>query len=366
MSKNVIIFGAGASLMAGVPVMNNFFDKAEDLYSAGKFGEDKDLIAKTFQCIDFLQKVYSKSNIDLRNLEQVFGLIELGSLLDLRYDQKESFFNEYRNSIVKLIIKTIEESVVYKDKQEFIGDYLVISKLISQGKLHETTFISFNYDCCLDLTLAKNNLSFRYCLMDDHKNDGFYSHRSEVETLKILKLHGSLNWTICSDSNEPKELKIIPLTEFSEFEMKTGTNCITSKYSVSKAIKTKKKQGKMIAGKYQILEDNPFIVPPTWNKLNRQLELINVWKEAAKAFSSAQNIIVIGYSLPETDVFFKYLYALGSLSSTRIRNFLVFNPDQSVEAKFKQLLGQGVVNQFKFYQNTFSESYKILNSEKLA
>lgn len=366
MSKNVIIFGAGASLMAGVPVMNNFFDKAEDLYSTGKFGEDKDLIEKTFKCIDFLQKVYSKSNIDLRNLEQVFGLIELGSLLDLRYDQKELLFSDYNKSIIRLIIRTIEESVIYKDRLDSIGDYNVISDLINGGKLKETTFISFNYDCCLDLTLAKNKLSFRYCLMDDHKYDGFYSHRAEVETLKILKLHGSLNWTICSDSNEPKDLKIIPLTKFNELETKTGTNNIVSKLSISKIIKEKKNSRMIIAEKHKIVEDNPFIVPPTWNKLNMQSELINVWKEAAKAFSSAQNIVVIGYSLPETDVFFKYLYALGSLSSTRIRKFLVFNPDQSVEVKFKQLLGQGVVNQFKFFTAPFKEVGEILIREKVA
>ncbi len=366
MSRNVIIFGAGSSLRAGVPVMNNFFDKAEDLYIAGKFAEDKELIARTFQCIDFLQKVYSKSNIDLRNLEQVFGLIELGSLLDLRYKQKELFFNEYRDSIIRLIIRTIEESVDYKGSQEAIGDYGEISSLINQGKLSETTFISFNYDCYLDLTLAKNKLSFRYCLKDDHVNDGFYSHRSEFDTFKILKLHGSLNWTLCSDSKESKDLKVIPLTKFSEYETKTGPNDIVRKLSISKIITEKKNSEEMIAGKYKIVEDNPFIVPPTWNKLNMQPELISVWKQAAKAFSEAQNIVVIGYSLPETDVFFKYLYALGSISSARIRKFLVFNPDQSVEAKFKQLLGQGVVNQFKFSSAPFKGVGEALINEKVA
>ena len=54
------------------------------------------------------------------------------------------------------------------------------------------------------------------------------------------------------------------------------------------------------------------IVPPTWNKTEYHSNLSHVWHEAAVELGSARNIYVFGYSLPETDSFFRYLFALGT------------------------------------------------------
>jgi hypothetical protein len=54
---------------------------------------------------------------------------------------------------------------------------------------------------------------------------------------------------------------------------------------------------------------------------------------------------VIGYSLPETDSFFRYLFALGVDSETRLQGLWVVNPDderRSVEKRFRELLGRGI------------------------
>jgi hypothetical protein len=74
--------------------------------------------------------------------------------------------------------------------------------------------------------------------------------------------------------------------------------------------------------------------------------------------ASAQNIFVIGYSLPETDSFFRYLYALGTESSVRLRNFVVINKDTSghVGNRFRQLIGRGIESRFKYIPLTFEDS----------
>jgi hypothetical protein len=38
-----------------------------------------------------------------------------------------------------------------------------------------------------------------------------------------------------------------------------------------------------------------------------------VWRTAAQHLSEAEHIFIIGYSLPETDQFFRYLYGLGTV-----------------------------------------------------
>ncbi len=78
----------------------------------------------------------------------------------------------------------------------------------------------------------------------------------------------------------------------------------------------------------------------------------------AKELAEAQNIFVVGYSLPETDSFFRYLYALGTEGSTRMERFWVFDPDPSgsVESRFREMVGRGIESKFRFFNKTFSEA----------
>ncbi len=85
--------------------------------------------------------------------------------------------------------------------------------------------------------------------------------------------------------------------------------------------------------------------------------LTNVWKVAAKELAAADNIIVVGYSLPETDSYFKYLFALGSDSDARLRNFIVVNnsEDASLKQRYRSLVGKGIEDRVKFWPAMFSE-----------
>ena len=63
-----------------------------------------------------------------------------------------------------------------------------------------------------------------------------------------------------------------------------------------------------------------------------------VWKKAAQLLSEAENIFVIGYSLPESDSFFRYLYGLGTVGDFMLKRFWIFDPDQSgaVKSRFEE------------------------------
>ena len=77
-----------------------------------------------------------------------------------------------------------------------------------------------------------------------------------------------------------------------------------------------------------------------------------------KHLSEAEYIYIIGYSLPETDSFFRHLYALGSVGQNPLRRFEVFNPDASgaVDQRFKSLLGPGAAACYTYHKETFEES----------
>jgi hypothetical protein len=106
-------------------------------------------------------------------------------------------------------------------------------------------------------------------------------------------------------------------------------------------------------------------VPPTWNKNQYHGVLTNVWNAAASELSNARNIYVMGYSLPESDSFFKYLFALGTLGKTRIRRFWAFDPDYTdvVEHRYKELIGKGISNKFNFKKYKFNDAIGFIKNE---
>src|SRR5262249_40271900 len=137
----------------------------------------------------------------------------------------------------------------------------------------------------------------------------------KTQGLKLLKLHGSLNWGRCSKCGE-----VVPwmLSDFFSKRM-----FLTDTGPIRFSMKSMKDQLKhcgsaAVAG--------PAIVPPTWNKAQHHSEFARVWRSAADSLRDAENIFVSGYSLPETDFFFKHLYALGTIGQTRLKKFWVFNP----------------------------------------
>ena len=77
-----------------------------------------------------------------------------------------------------------------------------------------------------------------------------------------------------------------------------------------------------------VVEPQPVIVPPAWNKADYHHTLSKVWSRSASELEEAEYIFVIGYSLPPTDAFFKLLYALGTVGSTPIRKIVVFKSRQ--------------------------------------
>lgn len=70
----------------------------------------------------------------------------------------------------------------------------------------------------------------------------------------------------------------------------------------------------------------------------------------------AEKIFVIGYSLPDTDWFFNYLYGLGVDMETTVEGFYVYDPDMEAKVRFERLIGPGVVQRFQFNNYSFREA----------
>ena len=113
--KTVFIFGAGASREAGSPLMCDFLDIADGL-KRQKTNSVRDVIKEfedVFNTISELQGVFSKSYLDLDNIESLFGAIEMGLLLGKFADREEENIQSLKESIITLIYKTLENKIVF-------------------------------------------------------------------------------------------------------------------------------------------------------------------------------------------------------------------------------------------------------------
>lgn len=347
--KNLFILGAGASRAAGGPLMSDFLDCSEKLIRLNTDGviQAKEAFNDAFEALAELQAVHAKSYLDLDNIEVLFGAIEMAQMICKLGERDQKKIIKLRNSIITLIYKTLEYSIKFPIRSQHIDPplpYDSFIKALSEIKRkrqenysdeHYFTFLTFNYDLALDYAIQHEGMKVDYCLTGDNI----------IGEVPLLKLHGSINWGVCE-----KCKKIVP---FHIHEVRPNPiNLFDSQvfyYALGSNLHHKSCCEKPLKGP-------PVLIPPTWNKTGYHAQLGNVWKRAADELSKAENIFVIGYSLPETDSFFRYLFALGSESPTRIKRFWVFNPDTEggVEKRFRDLIGRGLENRFQYHPVGFA------------
>jgi len=276
MSKIVFVLGAGASAYCGTPLMDNFLEVAKDLWIGGEVEEAAGHFETVFKAIGNLQGIHSKAKLDTYNIETVYAAFEMGKLLDsLPGVEESSKIDELISSIKKVIGYTLEKTTKLPHDAtgqmnappsyyEFAG---IIESVIGAAK--SCSIITFNYDLGLDYSLYKRRILPDYSLGDVDLRG-----RSVI----YLKLHGSLNWGKCRECG-----KITPYRDFTVTEPKSGLD-----YSIIPII-SKLKTLKCKCG--EPIEEDPFIVPPTWNKTAFHEQIEQVWKRAALELKDAEIIL---------------------------------------------------------------------------
>lgn len=355
MRNVVIVLGAGASCEYRAPLMREFYEVATALYVANsqnkKLQEQFDLV---FSFMNKLQKSQAKANLDIHNIESVYTALEMAKLLDLveMKETRRQSWRELDSAMKYFLTKCIESKInlphsnklpLYQQRDSgfnFIGirkkpaiDDVVEKavKLKKQG--WNVTFVTFNYDLVIEAILATQEYHSRYCLPNDIEDipDTFQ------DSLKVLKLHGSMNWNLVPGPRKAINSRpIYPahsnwMRDDKYFQVSTS-NKVTTNFSETTV---------------------PFIVPPVWNKSYYHSNISAIWKEAAVALSKASHIYSLGYSLPETDGFFKQLFALGTVGNLPLQSFGVFDIEEAdrpngVKSRFESILGRGSENVFTY------------------
>jgi hypothetical protein len=174
------------------------------------------------------------------------------------------------------------------------------------------TIISFNYDCLADFSLksrggkAKWNPAIGYGVSATAPSDANFwwdgdKPFASTESIKCLKLHGSLNWDASS--------------------RETGLRLLGLPYATTGA---------------------QSIVPPVWDKRTKDWPFEHVWDQAKEAIANAMAIVFIGYSMPATDVSSQVLFRAGRQGKPLLQSVCVVNPDVGAGERVANVLKEAI------------------------
>jgi len=350
MSKIVFILGAGASKQAGAPLMGDFLDSASKLLVMGETGDKQKDFERVFSAIGSLQKVHSKSQLDLSNIESVFNAFEMANILGKMPDINPEDIPQVIESLKELIVKTLERTVKFAVPEmqiEAPSPYKEFAELVyflgqTSKPAYSVSIMTFNYDVSVDVAFYRYGLGINY---------GIDSNNSSKTEIPLLKLHGSMNWGF----DENKEV-IIPVPISSIIDNYGIPNLGGRRYCT---VDVARKMKMYFINKADLkISPVPVIVPPTWNKVDHFKGLASIWAKAAAELGEAEYIFIIGYSMPETDAFFRYLYALGSVGDNPLKQITVYNPDDTgqIKGRYKDMLGPGAIGRFNYVPKKFNEA----------
>lgn len=303
-----------------------------------------------------LNRALGTTSIDIDNLEVVFNAIEMAETLGEVGGFEFEETKDLREALVRIIVGTLEHSQQFRAIQTMrmvppksneskgvgpiphlepdppyfdgIDGYSEIvgfaDTLRTKHSPHSISYITFNYDLGLEIALIHARREVDYALEGDPTPSG-----ADV----VLKLHGSVNWF--ADSKHGRIIAVpwkptLPANlEFVDSQARFV--CPSSASLVEEARRLR-------------AESTPWIVPPTESKREYRNRMQSIWRRAAVKIRSADAIVVIGYSLPATDQFFRQFFALACVHDDVYRTRLlegvwIINPDARAGTRFQRLLG---------------------------
>jgi len=316
--QNVVYFiGAGFSAPFGLPVMSNFIDKARDLYFSDttKYKELK----PTLELIQKYSNVLTSMNVNLFNIEDLLSILSMGFHTDveqdrIKLDQMESF------------IKTVIEK--YTSDQALHG-IVKFSRHISNAKLSQR-----------QQSVATSGQQLPYYIYDGKYQKDINYGVISLNYDRLIEI--GLNYWF---SKYDEMIKRIDTKK--EFD----PNCF-------QIIKSIDDIGLPIAKLHGTVDGD--IVPPTWEKTAKN-EIRNEWILARQLLENATHLIFLGYSLPITDNYIKYLLAQSFIKNEKLKliSVITLDSDGYTHQRYNNLFGN--FRNFMFHNNNIHTFFDLVD-----
>lgn len=302
MERIVYLIGAGFSAPLGIPVMSNFLMKSKDMYflEEEKFTHFSDV----FKTIATMSKVKNYYSADLFNIEEILSILEMQEHLD---EGDVECFKKYISDVIQYYTPMIE-----KYTKKYPANWY-------------------------DFIFGVNHLFRKY---------GYFI--GNILNLEMYKDQEREIW--CTSTYNPQhKYSIISLNYDLIFEniveyLKNNFNQ-KGKLDLKYNLKKEFDPNFVYLAKIHGCAKQGNIVPPTWNK-NSNPDLLSTWKLAKKLLEEANHIRILGYSLPVSDSYIKYLLKASILNSSHLKTIDVITLD--FEGNVKKRYDEFI--EFNYYQ----------------
>jgi hypothetical protein len=304
--KVVYLLGAGFSAPLGLPLMKDFLIRSKDLYAqdSKKFASFKDIL----DTINQMHVAKSYYETDLFNIEEILSILEMEDMV--KGGSRAELFSNYIKAVIEACTPPMDphrldkrppsnyDESIFGPMQSVINHWgRFVASLIGmrfKTEKHETAGRPTTSvvcckpelpDCDYSVITMNYDLIIENCIrhVDTHFEKESDCPKTLLENLRIAKLHGSV------DSH---------------------------------------------------------LIAPTWKKW-ALAELEEQWKQAYSMLSQANYIRILGYSLPSSDSYVRYLLESAVLKSPNLKRIDVICLDDtsgSVRKRYDSFI------KFNFYR----------------
>lgn len=313
-TRVVYMLGAGFSAPLGLPVMSTFLSKSKDLYFSDP--EAYSHFATVFQAIDKMSVAKNFFEADLFNIEEILSILEM-----------ESF---------------------------------------TAGARFSDAFQKYICDTISDLTppiepygpLPGNWRDFVY-----GRDGRWRQYGTFVGALCGFKFSRRNDDVVVAVQEPPEEVEYSVITLNYDRVLETVPEFLAEIYGLPKdagfrRAPSKPADNRPLLAKLHGSVELGAVVPPTWSKGSHG-DVVADWAAALEALRQANHIRVIGYSLPTSDAYVRYLLKAAAVGSQHLKTFDVINLDtyEDVQARYDAFIN------FNFYRFASSSTERYL--EKL-
>lgn len=300
MRENVVyILGAGFSAPLGLPVIANFLSRSKDLYA--EYPERFAHFKEVFALVQELSAAKNYYSIDLSNIEEILSLLEMGEFAGAK--SARVMFVKYLQDVVMACTPEPRLSASPAPDnwwQAFLGP--------DQNWMFYAYFVASLCSVAFRREVPKGPILRETCVNP--------SARYAVVTLNydvVLETAAALI-----------------------------NRCTTGDSNVAFCTTTTKKRGdpsKTVLVKLHGSVDDESIVPPTWNKGGNS-DISPAWSAALSELRNANQIRFVGYSLPETDAYVRYLLKYAAVDAYHLKrvDVLCLDPEGTVEQRYRSFI----------------------------
>lgn len=299
MKERIVYFlGAGFSAPLGLPVMSDFLLRSKDLYFGDR--ERFDHFGSVFSTIARMGNAKNYYHIDLFNIEEILSLLEMENYVGS--SQSRDMYVRFLADVITALTPPFNPVPFPMGWDGFrVSDDPLVCAYAA--------FVATLFG--IDWTQTDDN-GVRHYPTDSPADRPQYS----VITLNYdLVLEQALDLVNAAVAIRP------PLCFGTTLEQ----------HDAGARVSIAKLHGSVAP---------PCIVPPTWNKVaNRDVE--PAWRLAYRLLAEANQIRFLGYSLPQSDTYVRYLLASAALESPHLKKIDVIcldDPENSVRRRFQSLI----------------------------